>query len=81
MMCFRIIYKELKDSGEDERGDSTPVVSLMSHSHACASSVMSPATPVPTMSCTVEDVLQLLRHLYVITTSKDRNYHSGKSLF
>ncbi|XP_046664774.1 E3 ubiquitin-protein ligase HECTD1 isoform X3 [Homalodisca vitripennis] len=72
---YTIIYREMKEGGDEEGGESTPVASLMSHSHACASSVVSPATPVPSMSCTVEDVLQLLRHLYVITTSRDRHYH------
>ncbi|XP_054264078.1 E3 ubiquitin-protein ligase HECTD1-like [Macrosteles quadrilineatus] len=68
---YTIIYREQKESVE-EGGDSTPVASLMSHTHACASSVMSPATPVPSSSCTVEDVLQLMRHLYVI---RDRKHH------
>ena len=38
------------------------------------SSTTSPSTPIPgtpSMSCTVEDVLQLLRHLYVISTFRD----------
>lgn len=81
---YTIVYREVKDAstGDDEGGESTPVASLYSRTrtHATCSgsgggSVVSPATPVPSMSCTVEDVLQLLRHLFVITISSDKIHH------
>lgn len=67
---YTIIYREVKESEcrEQDGGESTPVVPLF----ACSGgSILSPATPTPmtSMSCTVEDVLQLLRHLFVISTS------------
>lgn len=86
-VCIRIVYREVKDTitGDDEGGESTPVASLYSRTrtHATCSgsgggSVVSPATPVPSMSCTVEDVLQLLRHLFVITISSDKSTSLGK---
>lgn len=88
---YRIIYREVKESGEESRdqdgSESTPVVTLYSRGHTASTcsggSVLSPATPspLPSLSCTVEDVLQLLRHLFVINTSlqpEDINY--GKHL-
>ncbi|XP_071056058.1 E3 ubiquitin-protein ligase Ufd4 isoform X3 [Onthophagus taurus] len=75
---YIIVYREVKDDGttEDE-GRSTPVVTLFSRSgsSSVAGTTLSPSTPVPgtpsVSTCTVEDVLQLLRHLFVITTTKE----------
>lgn len=68
----------MKDEGvEIEEGRTTPVVTLFarSGSGSIAGTTLSPGTPIPgtpsVSSCTVEDVLQLLRHLYVISTSTD----------
>ena len=64
-MCFflyRIIYKEAKD--EELSGRATPVVTLYSRNTAQNSSV-----------CSVEDVLQLLRHVYVLSTTRDDGKH------
>lgn len=77
---FRIVYREVKENGtaESEEGRSTPVVTLFtrSGSSSVAGTTLSPSTPVPgtpsVSNCTVEDVLQLLRHLFVITTTKDK---------
>ncbi|XP_044733919.1 E3 ubiquitin-protein ligase HECTD1 isoform X2 [Chrysoperla carnea] len=75
---YVIIYREIKDdNNENEEGRTTPVVTLFSRSGSgsVAGTTLSPGTPVPgtpsVSSCTVEDVLQLLRHLYVITTSSE----------
>lgn len=74
---FRITYREVKDDtmADFEEGRSTPVVTLFSRSgsSSIAGTTLSPSTPMPgtpsVSNCTVEDVLQLLRHLFVITTS------------
>lgn len=71
------MYREVKEDGttETEEGRSTPVVTLFSRSgsSSVAGTTLSPSTPVPgtpsVSNCTVEDVLQLLRHLFVITTT------------
>ncbi|XP_017786198.1 PREDICTED: E3 ubiquitin-protein ligase HECTD1 isoform X3 [Nicrophorus vespilloides] len=75
---YVIVYREIKDDvNSEEEGRSTPVVTLFSRSgsSSIAGTTLSPSTPVPgtpsVSSCTVEDVLQLLRHLFVITTSKE----------
>ncbi|KAI4462742.1 e3 ubiquitin-protein ligase trip12 [Holotrichia oblita] len=75
---YIIVYREVKeDGGVEEEGRSTPVVTLFSRSgsSSIAGTTLSPSTPVPgtpsVSNCTVEDVLQLLRHLFVITTTKD----------
>ncbi|XP_075224551.1 ubiquitin fusion-degradation 4-like isoform X4 [Lycorma delicatula] len=85
---YTIIYREVKESGEprsQDGGETTPVVTLFSRGHSASTcsggSVLSPATPtpLPSLSCTVEDVLQLLRHLFVITTSiqpEELNYEN-----
>jgi E3 ubiquitin-protein ligase HECTD1 len=79
-MCFRIVYREVKEdegSGHEVGGESTPVLNVYSRGSRDAgtlSSTTSPSTPIPgtpSMSCTVEDVLQLLRHLFVISTFQD----------
>lgn len=80
IFIFRIVYREVKEDGttETEEGRSTPVVTLFSRSgsSSIAGTTLSPSTPVPgtpsVSNCTVEDVLQLLRHLFVITTTQDR---------
>lgn len=77
MNFFSIIYREVKEDGclETEEGRSTPIVTLYfrSGNSSVAGTTLSPSTPMagtPSVSnCTVEDVLQLLRHLFVITTS------------
>ncbi|KAG5887757.1 E3 ubiquitin-protein ligase Ufd4 [Gonioctena quinquepunctata] len=78
---YIIIYKEVKDDGmyDSEEGRATPVATQYSRSgsSSVAGMTLSPSTPVPgtpsVSNCTVEDVLQLLRHLFVITTSKDND--------
>ncbi|XP_028141816.2 E3 ubiquitin-protein ligase HECTD1 isoform X2 [Diabrotica virgifera virgifera] len=78
---YLIIYKELKDDGsyDIEEGRATPVATQFSRSgsSSIAGTTLSPSTPVPgtpsVSNCTVEDVLQLLRHLFVITTSKEND--------
>jgi E3 ubiquitin-protein ligase HECTD1 len=74
------VYREVKEedgSGHEVGGESTPVITLYSRGSrdvGTLSSTTSPSTPVPgtpSMSCTVEDVLQLLRHLFVISTFRD----------
>lgn len=82
MLLFfcRIVYREVKEDGTtgSEEGRSTPVVTLFSRSgsSSVAGTTLSPSTPIPgtpsVSNCTVEDVLQLLRHLFVITTTKDK---------
>nr|CAD7398859.1 unnamed protein product [Timema cristinae] len=73
---YTIVYREVKDidgsSITDMGRDSTSVVTLYSRGSA-RDSTLSPSTPTPSMSCTVEDVLQLLRHLFVISTFPDDN--------
>lgn len=69
--------KEDEGSGHEVGGESTPVITLYSRGSrdvGTLSSTTSPSTPIPgtpSMSCTVEDVLQLLRHLFVISTFQD----------
>jgi len=79
---YTIAYREArKEDGcdRDFGGDSTPVVTLYSRNGARSgqSAGSTPSTPLAqpmfgspggAMACTVEDVLQLLRHLYVICT-------------
>nr|CAD7263991.1 unnamed protein product [Timema shepardi] len=73
---YTIVYREVKDidgsSITDMGRDSTSVVTLYSRGSA-RETTLSPSTPTPSMSCTVEDVLQLLRHLFVISTFPDDN--------
>ena len=72
---FRIIYREIKEEESEINSVVTPVVTLYSRhgkNSGLFSSLLSPQTPVsPSMSCTVEDVLHLLRHLFVIMTYRD----------
>ncbi|XP_051170118.1 E3 ubiquitin-protein ligase HECTD1 isoform X4 [Leptopilina boulardi] len=58
---YTIIYKEAKD--DESSGRATPIVTLYSRN----------ANNQTTNPCTVEDVLQLLRHVYVLSTTKDDN--------
>ncbi|XP_011314687.1 E3 ubiquitin-protein ligase HECTD1 isoform X8 [Fopius arisanus] len=61
---YTIIYKESKD--EESSGRATPIVTLYS------------GKPTQnTNACTVEDVLQLLRHVYVISTSRDEKKYES----
>ncbi|XP_053980012.1 E3 ubiquitin-protein ligase HECTD1 isoform X4 [Hylaeus volcanicus] len=60
---YTIIYKEARD--EESSGRATPIVTLYSRSTTQNSSV-----------CTVEDVLQLLRHVYVLSTTRDDGKHA-----
>ncbi|XP_018329894.1 E3 ubiquitin-protein ligase HECTD1 isoform X2 [Agrilus planipennis] len=79
---YTIVYKEKKDDlgGMESDGRSTPIVTVFSRSgsSSVAGTTLSPSTPVPgtpsVSNCTVEDVLQLLRHLFVITTSREQDY-------
>lgn len=84
VFIYRIVYREVKEDGtlEYEEGRSTPVVTLYSRSgsSSIAGTTLSPSTPIPgtpsVSSCTVEDVLQLLRHLFVITaTEKEKGMY------
>ncbi|XP_066257361.1 E3 ubiquitin-protein ligase Ufd4 isoform X1 [Euwallacea similis] len=76
---YMIVYKEIKENGsnDSEEGRATPITRKVAHARASsiAGNSLSPSTPVPgtpsVSSCTVEDVLHLLRHLFVITTSDD----------
>lgn len=75
--CFRLIYREARNEINDE-GNQTPLVTLFSRSgsSSTAGTTLSPSSPLQqnvqqNTSCTVEDVLQLLRHLFVVTTSVD----------
>jgi hypothetical protein len=76
--------KEDEGSGHEVGGESTPVLTLYSRGSrdvGTLSSTTSPSTPVPgtpSMSCTVEDVLQLLRHLFVISTFRDDTQNTGE---
>lgn len=63
----RIIYREARD--DDSSGRDTPIVSLYSRS-----------VNQTTNGCTVEDVLQLLRHVYVLGTSVNSHNNGNKSL-
>lgn len=70
---FRIVYEEAKESDIDRKEvvfckKSTIQTGSISGSSSTHGSVTSPMSPCQTMSCTVEDVLQLLRHLFVIYT-------------
>ncbi|XP_034937703.1 E3 ubiquitin-protein ligase HECTD1 isoform X2 [Chelonus insularis] len=60
---YTIVYQEAKE--EESSGRATPIVTLYS-----SKSVQN------TNTCTVEDVLQLLRHIYVLSTTRDdkKNY-------
>ncbi|KAK7791453.1 hypothetical protein R5R35_010932 [Gryllus longicercus] len=75
---YIIVYREVKETWEGE--ENIPLSGLHSRRQEITSSfsgaVTSPAgTPplglTPSLSCSVEDVLQLLRHLYVISTCRD----------
>ncbi|XP_053597850.1 E3 ubiquitin-protein ligase HECTD1 isoform X1 [Microplitis demolitor] len=55
---YTIIYRESKD--EESSGRATPIVTLYSGKPAVSSN-----------ACTVEDVLQLLRHVYVLSITRD----------
>ncbi|XP_019870714.1 E3 ubiquitin-protein ligase HECTD1 isoform X2 [Aethina tumida] len=78
---FMIIYREVKEDGtyDSEEGRATPVATQFSRSgsSSVAGTTLSPSTPIPgtpsVSNCTVEDVLQLLRHLFVITTTKEND--------
>ncbi|CAH0559918.1 unnamed protein product [Brassicogethes aeneus] len=67
---YMIIYREANDDEQYSRSGSSSV----------AGTTLSPSTPVPgtpsVSNCTVEDVLQLLRHLFVITTTKESDLSS-----
>ncbi|CAH1173687.1 unnamed protein product [Phaedon cochleariae] len=74
---YMIIYRETKPEGsyDAEDGRATPTAhSPYSRSGGSSLATPSPSTPVPggpsVTGCTVEDVLQLLRHLFVIATSR-----------
>ncbi|XP_076765916.1 ubiquitin fusion-degradation 4-like isoform X3 [Xylocopa sonorina] len=59
---YTITYKDAKD--EESSGRATPVVTLYARNVTQNSSV-----------CTVEDVLQLLRHVYVLSITRDDSKH------
>lgn len=87
---YIVVYREVKEDtpSETEDGRITPVVTLFtrSGSSSIAGTTLSPSTPMPgtpsVSSCTVEDVLQLLRHLFVITTlSREERNNSINASF
>nr|XP_050852146.1 E3 ubiquitin-protein ligase HECTD1 isoform X6 [Vespula vulgaris] len=55
---YTIIYKEARE--EESSGRATPIVTLYSRN-----------STQNTNACTVEDVLQLLRHVFVLSTTRD----------
>lgn len=67
LVFHRIIYKEAKD--EESSGRATPIVTLYPRNINQSASV-----------CTVEDVLQLLRHVYVISASPDDKKDKDETL-
>lgn len=68
---YTVIYKDAYGSnmGSEERLSSLSPSPSLPLSHR--GSVVSPITPTSGSSCSVEDVLQLLRHLFVINTSSE----------
>ncbi|XP_073986001.1 ubiquitin fusion-degradation 4-like isoform X6 [Rhodnius prolixus] len=76
---YTIVYREVHDDymSEKEGGDRTPTVCSK---HRSWLSPVSPSTPTPTpthtsSSCTVDQVLDLLKHLYVLTQQYDEHPH------
>ncbi|KAI5744744.1 hypothetical protein M8J76_004851 [Diaphorina citri] len=64
---YTVIYKDAY-GGEERLGSLSPSAPpLLAH----RGSVVSPLTPTSSTACSVEDVLQLLRHLFVINTCSD----------
>ncbi|KAE8751942.1 hypothetical protein FOCC_FOCC001419 [Frankliniella occidentalis] len=73
---YTIVYREAKKEDNCEKessSENTPIVTLFSRGNLRSTSASTPSTPLAplgspcgTMACSVEDVLQLLRHLYVI---------------
>ncbi|XP_072765519.1 E3 ubiquitin-protein ligase HECTD1 isoform X5 [Anoplolepis gracilipes] len=55
---YTIIYKEARD--EESSGRATPIVTLYSRNLTQSAN-----------ACTMEDVLQLLRHVFVLSTTRD----------
>ncbi|XP_063240551.1 E3 ubiquitin-protein ligase HECTD1 isoform X2 [Bacillus rossius redtenbacheri] len=75
---YTIVYRETKEEdGGGARTGPGPVATAYARPGArdvgtvSGAGVVSPSTPTPSTACTVEDVLQLLRHLFVITTRQD----------
>ena len=77
LVC-RIVYDEAKE-GEIEKKELIfnkkypSQTGNQPNSSNIHGSVTSPVSPCQTMSCTVEDVLQLLRHLFVIYTKPEND--------
>lgn len=77
-ICCRIIYEEAKETEFEKKEtmfckkniNQSGTMSSTSNAHG---SVTSPVSPSQSMSCTVEDVLQLLRHLFVIYTRPEND--------
>ncbi|XP_046612689.1 E3 ubiquitin-protein ligase HECTD1 isoform X5 [Neodiprion virginianus] len=57
---YTIVYKETKD--EESSGRATPIITLYSRNQI-----------QNTSACTVEDVLQLLRHVFVLSAMREEN--------
>ncbi|XP_046739535.1 E3 ubiquitin-protein ligase HECTD1 isoform X6 [Diprion similis] len=57
---YTIVYKEAKD--EESSGRATPIITLYSRNQI-----------QNTSACTVEDVLQLLRHVFVLSVMREEN--------
>ncbi|XKL65492.1 hypothetical protein PGB90_008912 [Kerria lacca] len=75
---YTIIYEEAKESDGDKKetlfnNKNTCQFGNMSPASSTLGSISSPASICQTMSCTVEDVLQLLRHLFVIYTRSEND--------
>lgn len=58
LFLYSIIYKEARD--EESSGRATPIVTLYSRNQT-----------QNVNACTVEDILQLLRHVFVLSTIRD----------
>lgn len=84
-LIYSIVYEEAKE-GETEKKEvmfgkkCTSQSGNLSNSSSIHGSVTSPVSPSQTMSCTVEDVLQLLRHLFVIYTKPENETSICKNL-
>ncbi|XP_034255114.1 E3 ubiquitin-protein ligase HECTD1 isoform X1 [Thrips palmi] len=82
---YTIVYREAKkeDGSERDSSENTQVITLFSRSNLRSTSGSTPSTPLAplgspcgTMACSVDDVLLLLRHLYVICMNQPSQPHS-----
>lgn len=84
---YTIIYREstCKDENGGDDGRNTPVISMFSSSNTrSGGSTLSPSSPLPTtpvntLQCSVDDVLQLLAQVNSIDNSLKAHYESTAS--